>query len=60
MIDSNINPHTQAVEELIEARLNGEHFAHDDEIVVLADLHKYNDKEQNNETNNQRFNRQDR
>ena len=42
MIDSNINPHTQAVEELIEARLNGEHFAHDDEIVVLADLHRYN------------------
>jgi len=45
MIDPNINPHAQAVEELIEARLNGEHFAHDDEIVVLADLHRYDRSE---------------
>ena len=42
MIDPDINPHIQAVEELAKARLNGEHFAHDDEIVVLADLHRYN------------------
>ena len=45
MIDPNINPHAQAIEELIEARLNGEHFAHDDEIVVLADLHRYNNND---------------
>lgn len=40
MIDPNINPHEAAVEELEKATAKGERFAHDPEIVVLADLHR--------------------
>lgn len=40
MIDKNINPHEAAVEELEKARKEGARFAHDEEIVVLADLHR--------------------
>ena len=40
MIDSNIGPHEAAVEELEKAKTEGARFASDEEIVVLADLHR--------------------
>lgn len=40
MIDKNINPHEAAVEELEKAMAEGARFASDEEIVVLADLHR--------------------
>lgn len=38
MIDLNINPHKVAKEVLETCRAKGERFAHDESIVVLADL----------------------
>ena len=40
MINLNINPHLAAVEILDNARARGDRFAHDDTIVVLADLYR--------------------
>ena len=40
MVDPGINPHELAVEELEKAIAEGKRFAHDPEIVVLADLHR--------------------
>lgn len=47
MIDSNINPHEQAVEELSKWEAKGIRHAFDPEIVVLADFNrKRNDNEE--------------
>jgi hypothetical protein len=40
MIDPGINPHEAAIEELERAMAEGARFAHDMDIVVLADLHR--------------------
>lgn len=40
MIDPGVDPHEAAVEELEKAMAEGARFAHDHEIVVLADLHR--------------------
>jgi len=45
MIDTSINPHTQAVEELEKAMAEGKRFAFDTEVVVLADLHRNKNNE---------------
>lgn len=40
MLNSSIDPHEAAVEELEKAIAEGARFASDEEIVVLADLHR--------------------
>lgn len=40
MVDPGINPHEAAVEELEKAIAEGARFASDEDIVVLADLHR--------------------
>ena len=40
MINPGVDPHEAAVEELEKAIAEGKRFAHDPEIVVLADLHR--------------------
>jgi len=40
MIDSSINPHELAVEELEKAIAEGNRFAFDTEALVLADLYR--------------------
>ena len=48
MVDPGINPHKLAKEELEKAMAEGKRFAHDLEIVVLADLHRSEKDEKNN------------
>lgn len=47
MVDPNINPHEVAKEELEKAIAEGARFASDEEIVVLADLHRSKKDERN-------------
>jgi len=48
MIDSGINPHLVAVEELEKAMAEGAKFVYDMGVVVLADLHRSDRNETNN------------